>query len=248
MPSRTRSCVEQIADVLAVEQDAAGGRPQHAGEQIDQRGLAGAVRPDQARGGRPSRCAAKHCSTATMPLNRFTRSIVSSTTVMASDPSPDGAASAPRQRPPIQPRGDAADRRRPRGDALAADQHDHHQHEADPERPILRRQHRQIVLHELEDDGADQAAIEIAGAADDQHQQQVGRAVERKHFERSESRRLRQQRAGDAGIAGGDGVDRDQAGIDRDADRRGAQRIAFHRHQRKPEGRIHQPAREQEQE
>ena len=37
----------KAGDVVAVEQDAAAGRPLHAGEQIDQRGLAGAVRPDQ---------------------------------------------------------------------------------------------------------------------------------------------------------------------------------------------------------
>ena len=34
-------------DVLAAEQDLAGVGPQHAGHQVDQRGLAGAVRPDQ---------------------------------------------------------------------------------------------------------------------------------------------------------------------------------------------------------
>ena len=33
--------------VLALKPDAAGGRPMHAGHQIDQRGLAGAVRADQ---------------------------------------------------------------------------------------------------------------------------------------------------------------------------------------------------------
>ena len=47
MPSRTRSCGSSAVMSLAVEQDAARGRPQHAGEQIDQRGLAGAVRADQ---------------------------------------------------------------------------------------------------------------------------------------------------------------------------------------------------------
>ena len=34
-------------DVLAAEQNLAAVRPQHAGHQVDQRGLAGAVRPDQ---------------------------------------------------------------------------------------------------------------------------------------------------------------------------------------------------------
>ena len=37
----------RIGDVVAFEHDAAGGRAQHAGQEIDHRGLAGAVRPDQ---------------------------------------------------------------------------------------------------------------------------------------------------------------------------------------------------------
>ena len=37
----------QRRNVVAAKDDPAGGRPQHAGEQIDHRGLAGAVRPDQ---------------------------------------------------------------------------------------------------------------------------------------------------------------------------------------------------------
>ena len=52
-----------VADVLAVEQNAAGGRPLHAGEQIDQRGLAGAVRPDQGVAGALLDAAAKRCWT-----------------------------------------------------------------------------------------------------------------------------------------------------------------------------------------
>ena len=36
----------QSGDVVAVEQDAAGGRPQHAGQAIEERALARAVRPD----------------------------------------------------------------------------------------------------------------------------------------------------------------------------------------------------------
>ena len=69
---------------------------------------------------------------------------------------------------------------------LAADQHDHDQHEADPELPVLRREGREQFLQHLEHHRADQAAIEIAGAADDQHQQQIGRALEGEHVERGE--------------------------------------------------------------
>ena len=45
----------QARDVLALQQDLPGGRREHAGEQVDEGGLAGAVRADQAHGGRPAR-------------------------------------------------------------------------------------------------------------------------------------------------------------------------------------------------
>ena len=47
MPRRTRWCGARLRDVLAFERDAAGGGLQHAGQQVDQRGLAGAVGADQ---------------------------------------------------------------------------------------------------------------------------------------------------------------------------------------------------------
>ena len=81
----------------------------------------------------------------------------------------------------------ASTARMPPEHALAADQHDHDQHQADPELPVLRRQGRQDILQRLVDDGAGDAAIEIAGAADDQHQQHVGRAMEVEHVERGEA-------------------------------------------------------------
>ena len=46
-PRRARSAWRQRGDVLAIEQHPAGMRLEHAGDQIDQRGLAGAVRADQ---------------------------------------------------------------------------------------------------------------------------------------------------------------------------------------------------------
>ena len=47
MPRRVRAGLRQRGDVLAVEQHVAGRGSQRAGDQIDQRGFAGAVRPDQ---------------------------------------------------------------------------------------------------------------------------------------------------------------------------------------------------------
>ena len=142
-------------------------------------------------------------ATAVRPPKCFSRPTVSSTAAMVSALRPAGprpercAAGEPTQ----HARGER--RARPRSttpDAVAADQNDQHQHETDPELPVLRGQVGDPVLHQLEDHGADQAAVEIAGAADDQHQQQVGGTLERKHVERGEGGGLRQQRAGDAGI------------------------------------------------
>lgn len=110
-------------------------------------------------------------------------------------------------------------------DAVAADQHDHDKHKADPELPVLRRDGREELLQHLEHDGANQPAIEIAGAADHEHQHQVGRPLERKHVKRSQGRGLGEQRASDAGVKCRHGIDRDQAAIDRHADRRSPQRI-----------------------
>jgi hypothetical protein len=51
-------------------------------------------------------------------------------------------------------------------DDLAPAQHESHQNKSDPELPVLRGQRGQPVLQELEADGPDDTAIEIAGAAD----------------------------------------------------------------------------------
>src|SRR5579863_3062549 len=103
-------------------------------------------------------------------------------------------------------------------DTLAADENDHHQHKADPELPILRREACNPVLQKFVDHGADQAAVEIAGAADNENEEQIGRAFEGEHVKRTERRRLRQQRAGNAGQSGGKRIDRDHAALDRNAD------------------------------
>ena len=66
----------------------------------------------------------------------------------------------------------------PAGHALAADQNDDDKHESDPELPVLRRQVGDPILQEFIDHRADQAAIEIAGAADNEHQEQVRGALE----------------------------------------------------------------------
>ncbi len=97
----------------------------------------------------------------------------------------------------------ASQRSRPQ-QALAADQHQHDEEQAEPEVPVLRRPGRDQVVQQLEDDGAEDAAVEIAGAADHEHQQHLGAAVEVEHVERGEAAGLRQQRAGRAGDAAGE--------------------------------------------
>ena len=104
------------------------------------------------------------------------------------------------------------------------------------------------VLHQLEHDRADQAAIEIAGAADDQHQQHVGRALEVEHVERDELRRLRQQRAGDAGVDRRRACRPRPAAPSRGCRSRGrAADCRVSRTQRQPERRMDDAPREQEQ-
>src|SRR5246127_5748469 len=133
----------------------------------------------------------------------------------------------------------------PQRDAFAADQDDQDQDETDPELPILRGQIGNPVLHQLEDHGSDQPAVEIAGAADDEHEQEIGGAFEGKYVERGKGGGLRQQRAGNPGVERGEGVDGHQPRVDRNADRGGAQRIALHRPQRQAERGIDDAPRQQ---
>ena len=233
----------QRGDVVALEQDAAGVGSQHAGQKVDHRGLAGAVRADQGVAGAAldlQRQVARRGQSAErldQPL-RFQRE-------RHGDFFPAAVVAAP-----LRASNTRLDAVRPPHDpalqALAADQHQDDQDQADPELPVLRRPGRQHVLQQLEGDRADQPAIEIAGAADHQHQQQVGGAVEREHVERGQRRRLGREPAGDAGIERRDGVDRDQPAVDRNADRSRPQRIVADRAQRQAERRMHDAPRQQE--
>ena len=104
----------------------------------------------------------------------------------------------------------------------------------------------ELIARDHVDDGADEPAIEPAGAAEDQHHQHVGRALEAEHVERNGFGRLRQQRAGDAGDHRGDRVDRADMRPARRADRRHAGRVFADAAQRQPERRMDQPPRDQE--
>src|SRR3974377_1405984 len=132
-----------------------------------------------------------------MPLKRFIRPMVWSTTGMSASVLRCRTAARDRFLHRADP---TAQRLAPCADALATDQHDDHQYEADPERPVLGPKREKKVLHEFEDDRADDAPIQPSGAAEDENEQQIGRAVEGENFERCKSRRLRKQSAGNARI------------------------------------------------
>ena len=81
------------------------------------------------------------------------------------------------------------------------------------------------MVHGHEHDGAQHGAVQAAGAAQHEDQQQLGRTRKAQHVDGDELRRLRQQRAGHAGISGAYGVDRNQPAIHRDTEGGHAQRI-----------------------
>ena len=221
MPSGDALVRLEIGDVAAFEHDAPGGRAQHAGQQVDDRGLAGAVRADQrvARAfldgerhvvGRDDAAELLHqplrfkhgghlssppvCAEARLEACFCTataRSVIVDVTAECAAV----RARAPPARTSVNtmlcmngsfgPRADREDQRRHDG-AVDAPEHDHHhQHEPEPELPVLRVHIGEIVLHQLEQHRADQPAVEIAGAADDQ------RSASRRRSARSRAPRAR---------------------------------------------------------
>jgi hypothetical protein len=137
-------------------------------------GLAGAVGADQRMAGAARAAAAMTLLVAVMPPKRITRPLASRSTT--SRCSCLGWALA-------GPAG-VQDQQ-----AVAPDQHQHHQEQADPEGPVLRRDRpRSGRACTLNDDRADHAAIQPAGAADHEHQQHVGASG------RSRARRARRSR------------------------------------------------------
>ena len=98
----------------------------------------------------------------------------------------------------------------PAEDAAAREQHDDDQEEADPELPVHGIDAGQVVLRDHEDRRADEAAVQAAGAAQHQHDHQLGRARKAERVDADELRRLREQRAGDAGDRRRDREDRAQ--------------------------------------
>src|SRR6185312_335437 len=78
---------------------------------------------------------------------------------------------------------------RQRDEAATREQHEQDQQQAQPELPIRGGQAREAVLQDHEDRRADDAAVEIARAADHQHDEDVGRALEAQDVDADELRR-----------------------------------------------------------
>ena len=74
-----------------------------------------------------------------------------------------------------------------------------------------------VVLEEHEDDGADQRAVERAGAAQHQHHQRFGREREAQAVEADDLGGDGVQRPADAGDGAGDHIHLDQRRFDRGA-------------------------------
>src|SRR5271154_3929592 len=115
---------------------------------------------------------------AGMPPKRFSSRMVSR--IGMASPVRRGAAEpgGTRGQPSAKPGDESAQGRISSANALAADEHDHDQHQPDPELPILRCERGDPVLQEFIDHRADQAAIQIAGAADDEYQQEIGGSLQ----------------------------------------------------------------------
>ena len=91
--------------------------------------------------------------------------------------------------------------------AVAGEKHHRHEQGAEPELPVFGVDVGEHMVSRHEDDRTDQRSIKAARTAEDEDQQQFGGAVERQHIQRDELRGLRQQRPGDSGVEGADGVD-----------------------------------------
>ena len=235
-PSRTRSFAEKAVTSRPSQKNPALGRLDHAGQEIDQRRLAGAVGADQrlpGAGRERERDVVGREQGAELPDEpaRFQ--------------SRTGHAAAPRAAVSRGPRSERARTRscsRSRPTRTRIDQQ-----QADPELPVFGRRGGDDVAQDDEHRRADDPAVEIAGAADDQHQHHVGGAVEVEQVERHDLRRLGEQRARRAGVGRRDRIDGDDAPAGGDAERAGPQAVFADRRERQAERRLAQPARDGEQ-
>ena len=195
MPSLTRSACAVAGDVAAGQQHASARRRQHAGEQIDERGLAGAVGADQ-------RVARAGGELEVDFLHGHERAEMAAQRLRLQANLGHGAlrlrAIAPPQR--------LAEAENP----VAGKQRDQHQQQPEAELPGGRIDLRQKMLQRQIDDGADERAVEPSVAAENENDEHGRGAVETEHAEIDVGRGLRPQPAGDAGERRRNGVADDQ--------------------------------------
>ena len=233
MPSLTRAACCHRGDVVALEQHLALRRQEHAGEEIDEGGLAGAVRADQrvaraglqaeidvARGGERAEVLAERAGFE----QRFGHG------------GPRLCASVRSGRDLI-PQAE---------DAVAREQRDQHQQQPEAELPGGGIDLRQEVRERHVGDGADERAVEPAIAAEHQDDQHGGGAIEAERGEVHVGVGLRPQAAGDAGDRRRDRVAGDQPPVHRRADRVHAQHVLADAGEALAERRIDQRAHEHE--
>ena len=132
-------------------------------------------------------------------------------------------------------------------DALAREQHDDHQQQADPELPVHGIDPGEHVLRDHVDGGTDQRAVEPAGAAQHEHDHELRGAREAQRVESDELRALREQCAGDAGDRGAQREDGDEPPRDRRSDRRHSLAAVADAAQAQAERRVDDAAQEREQ-
>ena len=225
-PALDARLLRQRGDVLAGQPDLARRRRQASGDQVDERGLAGAVGTDQR--------VPRACLEAEVDVLRH----------------------AQRAEILVQPGGFECrghERRRTMRQACSArpitppraNMTTSTSSRPEPEEPVDRIGLGKLVLGDHENRRADEGAVEPADAAEDEHDEDGAGALEADDVEADELRRLREQAAGDAGEHGGDRVRGDEAPAHRRADRMHAHHVLANPGQRAPERRMHQHAHEQ---
>ncbi len=222
--------LRQRRQVLALEQHRAARGRQDAGEQVDERRLAGAVRPDQRVAGAALEAkvdVARHLERAEvlaqpagLEERRHQRATAARTRRHSASADPE--------------------------DPVARIERDCDQHQPDAELPRRGIGLREHVLEHHVRDRADECPVEPAVAAEDQDDQHARRPVQAERGEVHVRVGLREQPARDAGDGSRDAVDDHQPRAHRRTDGVHAQHVLADPGEALPEGRIHQHAHDNE--
>ena len=213
----------QCGDVVAEEHDPPGARLRRAGDQIEQRGLAGAVRADQA----------EHLAGAHLEAHLIDGGQRAEPLGGAVDPQHGSigdrrarAAGERRggdRRDRLRPRQKAADHRHDAAARLLQDDDQQHAEEHHFElRAVARDGGKHVLQHVLEQDDdrcADHGAGDLSGAADQRHEQKLDARADVERRRIHEPLHMRIEPAGKAGEHAGENEDREPhaEAVDREA-------------------------------